>query len=414
MKRKYIQRLLITHPPEYILILTCLLFFSVIRILQVLLQIDLYPVNKTFLGFDLKDFYEAAHEIMNGRNPYNVRRYVTPPYFALLLSFFGNFSFDSLKFVFLGVNILLLILTTILLINQFNIKNKLHFVLTFILITTSSFPYLFLIDRGNIDLLILFLLTLMLVYYNTNDYLSGLFLGISILLKLYPVLLFLPLFILKKKKIIITAILLISISIILHFKLWSFYFEERLMSRILAINLFENASIFSLSILLGKFTELFGINIQHLFISFGLVFYFVFLFINLWYDKNFLRKLNKTGKKELIIKYFVFLVQLPFVVFQYEYVILFVIIPYLRYIWENIDESKRENYSFVLSVLALAITLFPTIEFYKIIDSIKFLGFSMKISKLVFVIPSLGLIVLTVCLTLLSKEFFYDSAKNVS
>lgn len=194
----------------FILILISLSLFRTLLILW----------NSLLLDFGI--FYSASSSILNGINPYTDTGLFTrlnyPP--ISLLIFYPlhllPFILASKVWIILSVGFLFV---TILLLHKLQPVSSLTLCLIS-LFTVISFPFKFTLGMGQINLLILLLIVSSIYLLENKKYIfAGLLLGISVMVKLFPVVYLIPLLIKKNRKIIlyvsISILFLVLVSIIL-------------------------------------------------------------------------------------------------------------------------------------------------------------------------------------------------------
>jgi hypothetical protein len=192
-----------------------------------LFVLSLFFIIKTlFLNYypDFRVHYLAPLAIFKGLNPYlGGKNYFTPdvhpPFTILLFSPFTLFSYYLAEklWTLLSIIFLLVSLDLIFKINKEKMFSGVGLILCSI-IFSFYFPVKFTLGMGQINFLILFL-TLLSIYFlqKKKHNFSGVFLGLSIMIKLFPVL-FLPyLMILKKWRILFSFMLVCLFTLLLTF-----------------------------------------------------------------------------------------------------------------------------------------------------------------------------------------------------
>lgn len=146
-------------------------------------------VKGYFFGFDLLDFLDAAKDWSAGLNPYLRSRFVTPPPSLLVGMALQHISSATASLVFFAVN-LAAVFGSVWMVGRFV---KMGRIALFLMLAIASlyYPVVYLLERGNLDGLMLILLCSVVVV--RNQWLKGLFLASSVVLKIYSVLLMVPL-----------------------------------------------------------------------------------------------------------------------------------------------------------------------------------------------------------------------------
>ena len=185
-----------------------------------------FIIKPLFLNFypDFKVHYLAPLAILKGFNPYlGGKGYFTPdvhpPFTILLFSPFTLFPYYFAEKLWTMLSIVFLIASVYIIFKVNNQKMSSGIgLLISALLFVFYFPVKFTLGMGQINFLILFLATLAIYFLNKNkNYLSGIFLGLSIMIKFFP-LLFLPyLVILKKWKILISFLCVSTIIFLFAF-----------------------------------------------------------------------------------------------------------------------------------------------------------------------------------------------------
>lgn len=176
----------------------------------------LWMLKALFLGLypDFSVYYYGSQLFLSGQNPYLSGQklfsgYSYPPSVFLLFVPFVLLPFQTSQLLWVFLNVLCLIASIVLLAKLFSVKffSDTNLILSgFIFI---SFPVKFTLGMGQINILILFFLVLSLYFLKVKNYLfGGVFLGLSLVIKLFPLLL--PVyFLLKLNKKILTGLLAI-------------------------------------------------------------------------------------------------------------------------------------------------------------------------------------------------------------
>ncbi len=185
--------------------------------------LSLFFIVKTlFLDFypDFKIHFLAPQEILHGINPYlGGKEYFTPdvhpPFAILIFTPFILFSFEQAEklWTLLSITLFSFSIYLIFKINKakmFSAAGLYLCALTF----AFYFPAKFTFGMGQINTLLLFLTVLSIYSLNKNkDYLSGVFLSLSVMIKFFP-LMFLPYLIIFKKWKMLISFLITSLVIL--------------------------------------------------------------------------------------------------------------------------------------------------------------------------------------------------------
>jgi hypothetical protein len=144
-------------------------------------------------GWDFKVIARGSVELANGRTPYFDQLFVTPPGSAVFLLPFTWFSSQSQRLAFFlasFASIYVALLIVFMRCAQQRIGRALALAT---LAAILSYPTLFGTERGNLDPWCALLIALVLVcVYQRRAVASGILLGLGVHLKLYPLLLLIP------------------------------------------------------------------------------------------------------------------------------------------------------------------------------------------------------------------------------
>jgi len=178
-----------------------------------------------FLGTypDFTVYFDGLHAYLQGANPYleiegSFIKYLYPPFALLFFSPMSFFSRSIGSIVWVGFSILLLLSSTALLfkIGKKKIVSSEYFVLTGLVFL--MFTVKFNLGMGQFNIVNLFLITLFLFYYQKGRIqFAAISLALSLLIKVLP-LLFLPyLVILRKWRLVLTLLGLVTLGLVLPF-----------------------------------------------------------------------------------------------------------------------------------------------------------------------------------------------------
>lgn len=185
--------------------------------------ISLLWVGRSLLLGHYPDFvtqYYVPHFVFSGANPYSggeglFTPQVYPPTEFFLFIPFSLFPLEISQYIYWLVSFICLVSSLFLLAKLSNISFFSKMSLLFSSCAFLSFPTKFTFGMGQINMIILLFLCLVLYFLKTKkDFLSGMFLGLSLVVKLFPILL--PFYFLLKKrwKSLMGCITLMVISII--------------------------------------------------------------------------------------------------------------------------------------------------------------------------------------------------------
>lgn len=142
---------------------------------------------------DFSIYYDAAKFYLSGGNPYlgSISLFSPFIYPPIVLIFFVPFTFlspHSAGTIWVGINILSLLYSIYLLSRIFEIHPFSRLGLLLFSLVFISFPVKYSLGMGQINMIILLLLTLVLYFLEKRkESLAGIFLGITIILKFFPI-----------------------------------------------------------------------------------------------------------------------------------------------------------------------------------------------------------------------------------
>jgi alpha-1,2-mannosyltransferase len=160
----------------------------------------LFLLRALFLGG-----YPDFNAYYYGSIDHNIPNY--PPFVAILFSIFSCMPLNIAGILWVILSVFFLLTSLYLVFKLFNIKFFSPIALFLSSLVFISFPVKFTLGMGQLNLLVLLLIVLILYFYiKGKDSYAGVFLGTSIMLKLFPILLLLYFFLFKKYKILLYAI----------------------------------------------------------------------------------------------------------------------------------------------------------------------------------------------------------------
>lgn len=183
-------------------------------------------LRSLFLGFypDFSVYYYATKAHIEGLNPYSqglnlFAPFMYPPTLLPIFYPFVNLSYNLAEKIWVVLSLLLLFPSLFLLSKLFKQKIFSHVSLFLYSLVFLSFPLKFTLGMGQINTFILLLVILFLYFLEKKRlFLSGIFLGLAIAFKLFPLLLIPYLIIRKKGKIVISILItILSISTYTYF-----------------------------------------------------------------------------------------------------------------------------------------------------------------------------------------------------
>jgi hypothetical protein len=316
-----------------------LIGFATLLLLQIFRQSNINFTNKFGLGYDFQHFYLSSQVLLSGISPYTIGHYVTPPLPSILfVPFVWLFDFHSASLI-LFVLIPACVVASIALIHQSANRDlapseKIKALFLIISIMAFGYPFLFLMDRQNIDGFVLLALSATIFLLPKKQWAAGLLLAIAISLKLYPILLLLPL-LLRRKWI---AILFCGIGLAAFFlatpALWTEFLSSRLFFRSAEFRADENASLASMFYAVGNAFAIppgaFTSNLAGM-LATGV--FFCLLAGMAILDFRFPRTLPLDSELAWVTMYIPFMIAIPQLVYPYEDILLIAFLPILCHFW---------------------------------------------------------------------------------
>jgi len=204
---------------------------------SILTDLPLTLIRRYPLGLDFADFYRGAQHFLAGESLYIEQRFVTPPVAAVLFSPLTFFDKHTATVIFLFINIALVALGLVLL------KKETGCSWLLVIAGLASCPAIFLFERGNIDGIVFFLIVMTLVFWRRQEGLIGCTLMLASLLKLYPVLLFIPAIIERRWRMLSFAALSAMPWLLIAYQDWIRFFTDRFFTRSAFFDHKENISL---------------------------------------------------------------------------------------------------------------------------------------------------------------------------
>lgn len=335
---------------------------GVVILVQVPMQRETYYVNRAFLGLDFVAFYDAAARIREGRNPYEVSRFVTPPLPAFAAIPATYLPFELASAVMSGLVPLLLMASFITMNRTFLRDDRRSYD---IILACGAFTFLFgysfvfLYDRGNVDGFVALFLCAGLCLVDRANFLAGLLLAAAVSFKLYPVLVVLPLMLAARWRLLTWVGVYQLGFMLISPALWLDFVNTRLGWRAaehFAIK--ENASLYNVFHFLGRFAEKWlgparaELETTGTLLAHGV--YGLLLASCLYADY---RRRNAWTRAEdhheLVANaalYFPFMVAVPKVSYAYTLVVVLVTIPAWCYLWGRSKHAWERRWIAVMAV----------------------------------------------------------------
>jgi hypothetical protein len=202
-----------------------------------LFLLALVSLLRVFLVGTFPDFtvyYYGSKAFLSGANPYIKQadyfsNYVYPPFVLLFFVPFTYLSIVIASYVWTSVSLASFVGSVVLLLRMHKIRLFTNKALLFVIFAMLAFPVKFTLGMGQINLFILFIFLLGVTYYlDGKKKLSGVFFGLTLALKFFPVILLAYFLFRKEWKVFvfscITFVLLCVLALLfVGFDMYKFY-----------------------------------------------------------------------------------------------------------------------------------------------------------------------------------------------
>jgi len=351
--------------PACVIAILIVLLFGIFTICQVYLLQENYPVSKLWVGSDYMCFYSATKNILRGVSPYeytgygfhpipeDLKRFVNiskgswycfPPIPAFLNYPLVYLDIDTASRVMFFLLIIAVLVAYALINSSFESiggnDRKIIF-LCGVIIIVLSYPVYFLMLRGHMVGIVFLLLAMGIYLFQKNNPVSSVCFGLSIGMIIYPVLILVPLLLFRRYKIIVFTLLSLAMLVFFCPGLWLEYLKGPLMDRFQEkgnIFMLDNGSLANtcnfLMIFINKLFSRTGLptfrvldSNQVAFIIYALMFCTMALADIQIRGKH--GPLDREIETSLIMMYFPFMIAIPKNSYQYNLVLLILLVPAL-------------------------------------------------------------------------------------
>ena len=230
---------------------------AALLVLQTMWQRDLHASNHVFFAYDFSFFFNAGRAFVAGRNPYDDISLVTPPVSLALAVPLASLEFNTARWWVAAAQVALLLGGFALLLRLFvpagpsNGAQARQIWCWGLLALALSYPFLFLLDRLNIDGFVAAFTAFSLFWAQRETerpgwpraILAGGLLAIAVGLKVYPILMILPLLAWRRWRVLGAFGGALALMALAAPTLWVRYVSERLLQRADTFACFENASL---------------------------------------------------------------------------------------------------------------------------------------------------------------------------
>jgi hypothetical protein len=343
-------------------------------VLQVWFQKDIFLVKGVFWGFDYNDFYLASRSVLEGESPYKVKRYVTPPLAASVHAPIGLLRFEQARLVMATLVLFTSVRSYGLMMSATGLREKASqlerrlIMICGLIILFLSYPFYFLLDRLNVDSIVLFLLCMGLLYCHQEEkesstplaFAAGIFIAIAICIKVYPLLIVLPLIIGRRWRILLATGATLLLLVVSSWAQWVEYFSGRLAVRTDFLAPDENGSLYSTMGFIGRGVQSLVsqgepvANFQEAFIKFTPWLFLALIGTKAIADSYRVAHSRPAWVPEIAVWYIPFMFTLPRTAYHYELVGMILLVPALCVLW---DSGKGRGQRIALGTILLGIVM---------------------------------------------------------
>jgi len=304
--------------------LTC--SYGLLFVASVFLQKPIYLLYFRYFGADYHYFFDAARDLIAGRNPYLNPSYVQPPLSTFVNVPLSGFDEPTAATIFFVMN--LLFVFGAIFIAQRSSDMAVTERLSIFMLPMLSAPTLMLFERGNLDGVVVILVA-GTIYFLRRPLICGVLLCAGILVKVYPLIFIFSLLGQKNWRVILyCAVALGAAFFALHNLFLSFF--ANVAARAATAGISENLSSFTF---LFALEEVFLTGNRSADILFKALYYAtlgLILVFGLLRDRN----LSSTNRSDLEIRalmasYLVFTINIPGLVYLYSGVMIILMLIYM-------------------------------------------------------------------------------------
>jgi len=368
----------VLHKPYYpacIIAILIVLVFGILNICQLYLLKDNYPVSKLWVGSDYSCIYSATQNLVRGDSPYE-NKWTFPPIAAQFIDPFMYKdtaspwytytpipAYLNYPFVYFEIDtasrlIFFILIATVIsayaLINscfkEMEGGDRKFIFFAGLVIILLSYPFYFLIVRGHMVGIVILLLAMAIYLSTKNNPASGLCLGLSIGLIIFPVLILVPFLLFRRYKIIIYTLITITGLVLFCPYLWFEFLTKFLIPRIIGEGYYltgENCSLTNtflfFTIIINKMFSTVGLPrlgtvycniLSH---STNLIIFLTMAIADFQIRKKY-RPWDKEIEIALTMMYVPLMIAVPTVSFQYGLVFIILLVPVLCTLIQKLDK----------------------------------------------------------------------------
>ena len=307
--------------------------------------------NLSKFGYDFNDFRRAARNLLAGEDPWSEIRFVTPPLSAVIAVPFAEVHPRNARSIFFAVNAACLTLGVFLYKSAlFPAHREPRLTFALLMAALFSYPVAFLLHRGNIDGLV-FLLVAFGIRLSSSppgvwrDVLAAVAFAVAVNLKLYPVVILLPICIAHRWRLAGSTLASAVVVAALTPGLWQAYLGH-LQSRLEIFHLQENASLLNTLIPILVLPNHLTLNLRFLYDLEALTIiagalYAMLLIMSAALDLRLARRPNAPNFAVLATFYLPFMVMVPRLAYHYVLVHLLASVVLVHWLQTRAHRSVR-------------------------------------------------------------------------
>ena len=419
---------LVNNPPLTLFLLIIIACMGFLLLLQLLLQQEIYFINKVALGLDYGAVQEASKIILSGGSPYDpplLHPYPNPPIPAIVnipLAYTPHYSASLFIALLSYVSVVasMFIIHRVFTVSssiQSNPADSRSILLLFMLIPMYSYPFYFLFDRGNVDGITLLFTCLSIAFLAgkslPSKLLSGFFLITAVSIKVYPVLVVLPLIAMRRWITLAAATVTFLCFFLITPELWIDWFEWMRNDRVSQFWSNDNGSLANTFLHIGWFFD-YGRQFK------GSAFAVWGALLLIMFCVDFM-KMPLCGKGHeytfaSLLLYLPFMVAVPQMAYHYELVFLLAVLPAVSYLWVK-AVHRNEKRVLLFITIGLGLSQFQAVAMEKLLTAMVLphwiaggcapQGFSFGGDCLPQLMPGLGLFIVMIGAVLYKVLYLY-------
>jgi hypothetical protein len=375
-----------TYYPACVITVLIALSFGLLTICQVYLLKDNYPVSKLWIGSDYACVYLGTQHLIKEGTPY-IKDFTAPPveeafahkifitrdredswyayppipaYLNYPLLYFDLDTASRIMFFLL----IAAIFSAYALINSafqsIEERDRKIILLYGLIVIVLSYPFYFLIVRGHMIGITILLIAAGIYLLKKNNAICSVFFGLSSGMFLFPGLIVAPLLLFRRYKILFYTVIICIVLFLLCPSLWWVFFKKKLFlytgetRDLLPENCSLSNTFHYFSIFFGKLMGLAGLPVQISFYNEAALAVYGLMFFSMAVADYKIRKIYGTLDANLeitlMVMYLPFMIAIPKTVFQYDLVILILLIPALCFLTQILKKPMPQPVFWLFSV----------------------------------------------------------------